>query len=160
MAENGAGCSAVGSPHPGGSLLRSLHMELMPAFPGGWQIPTPAFLIAPLPPRSKCQEGPTLPLRNLHCTARALLALAPWEAPICEGSSSWLPNTPHVRPNEHSDRRIEDKHPNEPELSCNRSCRMRTGTPRDTSCMGSSHTIPEQGWCYARGYYTQRRVIL
>lgn len=60
-------------------------------------------------------------LQEPHCTARGLPALAPWEAPVSEGSSPWLPSTPHVRPNEHGDLRIEDKHPNEPEESCSRS---------------------------------------
>lgn len=130
------------------------------SLPRGLPDPTSSIPHRSVPFQVQVPGRPHAALQEPHCTAGELPALAPREAPVSESSSPWLPNTPHVRPNEHGDLRIEDKHPNEPEESCSRSCRMQGhhGTAGgDTSYMGSSHTIPEQGWCYPRGYYTRRR---
>lgn len=90
MAENGAGSST-------GSSLCPLNMKLVPVFPVGCQMQTWVLLIAPLPPRTKCQKGSHKAelLRKLFPAEQHSHLYLGWReaSPTCEGYSSQLRNT-------------------------------------------------------------------
>lgn len=98
VAENGAGSCTVASLHPRGSSFCPLNMRLTPVFPVGSQMQTLVLLIAPFPPRAKCQKGShkaELLRKLLPAEQRSCLYLGWREAcPTCEGYSTLLRNTP------------------------------------------------------------------